>query len=798
MTMTGRTFWLRWSLRDARARWVQILATALVLALGVGAYSGLGSIRGWREASAASSFRAARYHDLRVTLGDGAFAPAGRLRAALRNVPIAAAQERLVADAQVDASGGGHAALVRGRVVGVDVRAQAVDRLIATAGRTLSPSDAGRRVAVLESAFAAKHRLPASGRVTLGGGATMPYVGLAMHPQTYLVVDQGVSGAESRLGYVFVPLAEAGRATGHPGQVNEVALRLRPGADVAAAERAVYRALPGATITRGTAEDAYRVLSRDARNDQRLYRLFAVLIIVAAGFATFNLIGRAVDAQRREIGIGMALGVPPKRLAIRPLLMAAQIGAAAALLSVGIGIGSAQLLKGALSDAYPLPHYASGVQWSGYPFGIAVALLLPLVAALAPVRRSVRLRPIEAIDVSPRAGTSVRGGRVSRISVPGRSLAQMPVRNLARAPRRTLVTALGLASVIAVVLAILGMVDSFQATADRSRAEVLRTAPARVTATLAGFQRPGSTVVRSALAVPGAARTTAGLTVGVTARSGGDRLALQLTFVEPGALWRPTIAEGSSRGGIVLSRKAADDLGVAVGGTVVVRHPARRAGGFSLVDTPIRVTGLHANPQRPYAFADAGQAPAFGLGDEVNTVTATPGGGTSTAQLERALLQRRGVAAVEPAQAGVDTLQDGVDTFVGAIRISVALTLVLALLIAFGSASLGLEERRREYATMFAFGLPVRSALGVAVAENALLGLLATLGGGALGVLVLRWIVHDLLGETLPDLGAVVSLSAASVVITLLVGVGSVAAAPLLMRRRLRRMDIPSTLRVVE
>ena len=133
------------------------------------------------------------------------------------------------------------------------------------------------------------------------------------------------------------------------------------------------------------------------------------------------------------------------------------------------------------------------MQWSGYPFGIAVALLLPLVAALAPVRRSVRLRPIEAIDVSPRAGTSVRGGRVSRISVPGRSLAQMPVRNLARAPRRTLVTALGLASVIAVVLAILGMVDSFQATADRSRAEVLRTAPARVTATLAGFQRPGST-----------------------------------------------------------------------------------------------------------------------------------------------------------------------------------------------------------------------------------------------------------------------------------------------------------------
>ena len=796
--MTGRTFWLRWSLRDARARWVQILATALVLALGVGAYSGLGGIRGWREASAATSFRAAGYHDLRVTLGQGDYAPVGRLRAALRDVPVAAAQERLVADTQVDASGDGRSALVRGRLVGVDVRAQGVDRLVAKAGRTLEPADAGRHVAVLESAFAAAHGLPATGRLTLGDGATMPYVGLGMHPQTYLVVDQGVSGAESRLAYVFVPLAEAGRVTGHPGQVNEVALRLRPGADGAAAERAVNRALPGATITRGTDEDAYRVLSRDARNDQRLYRLFAVLVIAAAGFATFNLIGRAVDAQRREIGIGMALGVPPARLAIRPLLMAAQIGAAGALLSVGIGIGSAALLKGALSDAYPLPHYASGVQWGGYPFGIAVALLLPLVAAVPPVRRSVRLRPVEAIDVSARAGSSARGGWASRIAVPGRSLAQMPVRNLARAPHRTLVTALGLAGVIAAVLAILGMVDSFQATADRTRTEVLRTAPARVVATLGGFERTGSPAVRSVLAVPEAAHATAGLTVGVTARSGGERLDLQLTFTQPGALWRPTIAEGSSHGGVALSRKAADDLGVGVGDTVVLRHPARHGDGFSLIDTPVRVTGLHANPQRPYAYADAAQAAALGLGDLVNTVTATPAAGASTAQLERALLQRRGVAAVEPARSGVDTLQDGVDTFVGAIRITIVLTLALAVLIAFGSASLGLEERRREYATMFAFGLPVRSVLGLAIAENALLGLLATLGGGALGVLLLGWIVHDLLGETLPDLGAVVALSPGSVVITLLVGVGSVAAAPLLMRRRLRRMDIPSTLRVVE
>jgi putative ABC transport system permease protein len=50
----------------------------------------------------------------------------------------------------------------------------------------------------------------------------------------------------------------------------------------------------------------------------------------------------------------------------------------------------------------------------------------------------------------------------------------------------------------------------------------------------------------------------------------------------------------------------------------------------------------------------------------------------------------------------------------------------------------------------------------------------------------------------LPDLEAVVTLAPASIVAAALVGIGAVALAPLLTARRLRRMDIPSTLRVVE
>jgi putative ABC transport system permease protein len=52
--------------------------------------------------------------------------------------------------------------------------------------------------------------------------------------------------------------------------------------------------------------------------------------------------------------------------------------------------------------------------------------------------------------------------------------------------------------------------------------------------------------------------------------------------------------------------------------------------------------------------------------------------------------------------------------------------------------------------------------------------------------------------ETFPELGTVIAVSPGSLLVAALVGVLAVAIAPLLTTRRLRRMDIPSTLRVVE
>ena len=56
--------------------------------------------------------------------------------------------------------------------------------------------------------------------------------------------------------------------------------------------------------------------------------MFALLMLAGATFAAFNLTTRIVESQRRQIGIGLALGLPARTLAIRPLAVAAEIAAA--------------------------------------------------------------------------------------------------------------------------------------------------------------------------------------------------------------------------------------------------------------------------------------------------------------------------------------------------------------------------------------------------------------------------------------------------------------------------------------
>ena len=93
---------------------------------------------------------------------------------------------------------------------------------------------------------------------------------------------------------------------------------LGPAAAVAAISDAFERE-PDLAVTVTSIDDdrVRRYLYDDIDGDQRFYAIFATLVLAGAAFAAFNLTGRMVEAQRRELGIGMALGVEPSTLVIR-------------------------------------------------------------------------------------------------------------------------------------------------------------------------------------------------------------------------------------------------------------------------------------------------------------------------------------------------------------------------------------------------------------------------------------------------------------------------------------------------
>ena len=805
--MSSRALWLRWSWRDLRARWAQVFALALVIALGTGTYAALLSTSAWRTESNDASFALLHVHDLRVALAPGSTVPEGSLLAVVRRLPhaaeVAGARERLIVPTQV---AGPRGVLAPGELVGTGTgRGSAVDAVQVTAGRGTS---SGVPAVVLDLAFARQNGLPASGLLRVAGGKLVRYTGIGQSPEYFMGGGGGTAVflSQKTFAVLFSALRAAQDLAGAPGRVNDLVLTLKPGTSRAVLRGelrtalAAMRAPVSTTVTTRDDIPSYRVLYEDVKGDEQLWRAIAVLVLAGAAFAALNLTTRIVEAQRREIGIGMALGVRPRLLALRPLLFAAQV----ALIGVAFGIGVGYLigipLAGVFQSLLPLPVWRTPFQAGTFAQAAVIGFVLPFAAAAWPVWRAVRVQPVEAIRVGHLAA---RGSGLApvlrRLRLPGRGYHEIPLRNVLRTPRRSALTLLGVAAAIATLVTIIGMLDTFRATLGSASAELLRTAPARVTVSLDSYYPVTGPVTGAVRRLPAAGKMQAGLLVPGTVRAHGTSVGVAAEVLPPGGLWAPALSAGHLTGGLVLSAKAAADLGVSAGDLVTFRHPRAAAGGLVTVADPVRVAGIDPNPMRAFAYlTPATAAPLFGLAGMTNLLTVLPSAGHSTADIQRALLNVPHVASAQSVQAATDGLRSSLDQFTSILNVAAAVALLLVFLIAFNTASIGTDERAREHATMMAFGLPIRAVLALITAESVLLGVLGTIIGLGAGYGLLAWLTATTISSVMPEIGVTALVSTGTVTAALLLGAGTVAVAPLLTLRRLRRTDVPATLRVAE
>ncbi len=812
-------FRLRWSLRDARKRWIQIVAIGFTLAIGIGLYAGLSSVTQWRLTSIDKSLEATSMYDLRATVGEGGDVPAGSLaRIASEIDGIDRYNERLLFDTQVETVVEGEELLVHGRIVGMDLSGSepVVNDvyLIDDAARPV-PNSATPQVLV-NRGFSTFWDLPTSGALTVGGDVGVDYVGSAVSPEFFLIIEGNGSLGRSNLAVLFAPLAAAQDISGRSGVVNDLVLTLEPGADAAAVTEQLTEAAASQdgvlldVLTR-EATPSYIGLTGSPEIDQGIYNAISLLLFVGAAFAALNFSARMVEAQRREIGNSMAIGEHPRTIVIRPLLIGLQIGIIGMILGVAVGYAIAFQTVTVVQEVAWLPIFEQPFQAGIYAQAMALGFAVPVLAVLWPVLRAVRVRPVDAIRSSHLAS---RGGSlgpvISRIPLPGRSLERMPFRNLMRAPRRTFLTLLTFTMSLAIMFAMLGLGSTFTATLDDGNEELLGGEPDRFTVQLDSFYPVNSPQVQDVLTDPtvqlGEPAMVLGANVTAATSEATDdpiRLDLAVRFVDFGsAVWTPTATEGAlSRGspGIVLADKAARDFGVGVGDDVIVTHPALVDGAFTYSTRTLPVAAIHPHPLRLNAYMDLSQVSTWGFGGLANIVTGVPADGSSLNDVKRALFgSGTGVALVQGLNETFQSLEDSLEQSSSVFVITRIFVIFLVMLIAFNTANINVDERSRDHATMFAYGIPVRRVIANLSVEGLLLGVVAVVLGGLFGYALLLWMALFQMPTAVPDVGMIVSVLWWEMAASFVVALAAIALAPLFPGRKLKKMFIPGQLRVME
>ena len=353
---------LRWALRDAKSRWVQIAGIAFMIAIGTGMFAGLSSVTQWRFASNDASLALTNMYDIRARPSGDGFLPQGSLAAIAEGIDgVEAVEERFISPTQVEVDTGDGSIFVRARVIGVDMSdgGPSVNGVELITGREIKEAEFGEPVVLIERNFGVYYELPDEGELQLGGGVAARYVGHAVSPEYFLIVEEGGFFGQASLAVVFTSIETAQELSGRQGQVNDLVLTVDPGTDLTAVETALVAETAerhpdtGLDLMRTEDDASYLALTRDPEGDQQFYNVFALILFAGAAFASLNFAARMVETQRREIGTSMALGENPVAIAVRPLLVGVQIALLGVVFGIGMGLLITWLMKGVLGKLRP-------------------------------------------------------------------------------------------------------------------------------------------------------------------------------------------------------------------------------------------------------------------------------------------------------------------------------------------------------------------------------------------------------------------------------------------------------------
>jgi putative ABC transport system permease protein len=777
-------------IRDIVALRGPLLSIALVVAAGVMSAITMQSTYRSLEASRTRYFREHRFADVFANLERAPEAAAYRLAA----IPgVSAVQTSVVMDVLLTIPGLPRAAT--GHIVSVpEPRSPMLNDLHVRDGRWVGP---GRDDEVMVSErFAEANGLIVGDTVSAilnGRRRTLDIVGIALSPEFIYEVSpaSGFFTDERLFGVLWMRRDALAAANNMEGAFNEIALRLAPGAS----ERAVIEGIDD-FLERYGGRGAYgrsdqisnRILSDEIAQNRATATVVPVVFLSVAAFLLHIVLMRLVATQREQIGLLKAFGYRDAEVATHYVLLAATavgVGAVIGLLG-GFWLGSGY--TNLYGDYFKFPALEFRMDPEIAVGAIVISAIAAIAGALAAVRSVLGLQP--AVGMRAEAPAAFRPLILERWGLHRWLTAgqRMVLRNVERRPVRAVLSATAVGFALAVFMTGLVLLDSINMMVDRQFNEVQRE-----DVTIAFTNAMDASSLNDIARIPGVTLAEPYRAVPIEIRRGHITRRLAITGLAPtGRLRRMIDADGNPyqlpEGGVVLTAKLADILGVAVGDTVRVDLLDRRWDERSLVVAAVmhEYVGINAWMALPALNRLLREGP------RVSGVNIALGRGEENDVYDR-LRELPAVTSTVSRKAMIESFEDQMaEGMIITLGVMLVLASVLGVGVIYNGARIALSERGRELASLRVLGFSRAEVARLLLGEQAII----TFAGIPFGVLTgygIALLISRAYDTELYRMPLVFEWSTATNSALVIVAVATVAA--LLVRRKLDRADLISVLK---
>jgi putative ABC transport system permease protein len=478
--------------------------------------------------------------------------------------------------------------------------------------------------------------------------------------------------------------------------------------------------------------------------------VLGALALVLSGFLVTNTISAILAQQIRQIGVMKTLGARTSQIVtmyVALVLCFGLLGLAVALIPAAL---AARAFTALFADLFNFDPVSYGIIPEILALNILVSLLVPLLAAIVPLLRGIRVTVREAIDdhgIGGHFGSSWMDRVLERIRGFSRPLL-LSLRNTFRRKGRLSLTLLTLMVGGATFIAVFSVQASLSRSLDEVDATLLRY---DVAITLDRPQRM-ERIIQEALSIPGvSAVETWGVSTARRLRP-NDTESETIVVQAPPAdtpLLEPEIVQGrwllpQDENALVVSTGLLDDEpDIRVGETVTLKLRGRETNWQVVGVFKSLGSNLIAFANYPYFARELGELDQAGA---VRIVT-TQHDGPFQEQVARDLeehFRSIGLRISETSTSVADRRE--VEEQFGIIGSNLFVMAILTALVGglslMGTLSMNVLERTREFGVMRAIGASNGSVFQIVVVEGLLIGLLSC----ALGA-VLAWPISRLLSD---------------------------------------------------